>query len=455
MLIVLILASMLLTAIVIARRSAALAVVSVYLPVLLLWPFGYGIRIKGVEIDFLMAVALPIALTALWRYAWERQLTILDAIVFLYPFSDCISEWRANGQSSGMVALVAGMWTVLPSYLIGRVLIESLGMRLPFLRRFTSLLAIVSVLSFYEFRMESNPFRRLAGSLTGSQTGWSLQIRWGHGRISGPYGHAILAGVLLICGLLFSIWLYYEGKTERVDPKRPKSAWNIAAVPCLATLAGIAMTQSRGPWMGGIFGILLLYVGRAKNVKRSLARTVLFCAGLFLVFAFATARYTDEQQATHTTQDQENAMYRRELITNYVPVIENGGLLGWGMFFPHVDGQGSIDNEYLRVGIQQGYLGVILLLAMIGRAGYLLLRFNLLSGNPADIRFGFCLLGTLTSVALTLTTVYLGAQVFTVFFLFLGWAQALKPSYVAATEDYAAGQQYTSLSPFAFRRVFS
>lgn len=454
MLIVLILASALVCAFVVARRSASAAAVHIFLPALLLWPDGYGLAIKGVEIDLLQAVSLPIAIAVIWRYAAHWRVTILDILVVLYPVSSCISEWQAGGQSAGLVALVSSLCSVLPPYLIGRVLIEQHALRWPFLRRFTILLASVSVLSVYEYRMESNPFRTLAGRLTELSNGWSIQVRWGHGRIAGPYGHAILAGMLLICGFLFYLGVGGERAILHERPGNPRLSKRKHALIGAALLAGIWMTQSRGPWMGGVFGILLVYAGRAKNVRRSLVRMVLLGACIFAVFAFATERYTAEQQAGATTQDQENAMYRRELITNYVPVVKQGGLFGWGMNFPRIDGQFSIDNEYLRIALEQGYFGLLLFVVTLGRAGFLVLRSGLRAKQPTDIRFSFCLLGAITSIAMTLTTVFLGAQVFSVLFLFFGWAEALKPS-LAAAESTVPFSAPSAPVRFAFRRVFS
>ena len=36
---------------------------------------------------------------------------------------------------------------------------------------------------------------------------WAPQMRWGFGRIAGPYGHAILAGMIFLMGLIYCLWL--------------------------------------------------------------------------------------------------------------------------------------------------------------------------------------------------------------------------------------------------------
>jgi hypothetical protein len=450
MLIALIAAIALVTVFTMLRTTAEKAVMSVYLPVLLLWPFGYGWKFKGVGIDLLMAVALPLTLVLVWRAAPGWKFSLLDLLLLLYIFSATLSEWRADGQSSGLVQLVASIWDVVPPYVIGRYVVERRGARVPFVRRIVFLMFLVSLLSLYEYRMEANPFRMLAGSLTHLPSEWGIQIRWGFGRIAGPYAHAILAGTLLVAGLLLCMWLTSRGHW---DMKFQAFRWlpgKKSTYITLGLLGGVWMTQSRGPWMGGVFGLLLLLAGRARNARRALRRSLLLALAVFAVFAFYTSRYTDTHQVA-ATQDQENAIYRRELIQNYTPVVETGGLLGHGLLFPSVEGQRSIDNQYLNIALQQGYLGLGIFLLIIGVTGWRLSRAAMRSSSEEDLTFSFCLLGVFASICMTISTVYLGAQLNTFFFLLAGWAQAIRPQ----PSEAPVYQAISVPARFAFRRVFN
>ncbi|MGI8772160.1 MAG: O-antigen ligase family protein [Acidobacteriaceae bacterium] len=450
MLIALIVVLALVTLFTILRSTPEKTVTSLYLPVLLLWPFGYGWKFKGVEIDLLMTVALPLTLALLWRAAPLWKFSLLDLLLLLYIFSATLSEWHADGQSSGLVQLVSSIWDVVPPYVIGRYVVERRGARVPFVRRIVLLMFLVSLLSLYEYRMEANPFRRLAGALTHLPSEWEIQIRWGFGRIAGPYAHAILAGTLLVAGLLLSMWLASRGHWEAKFQGFRWLPGRKSTYITLGLLGGVWMTQSRGPWMGGVFGLLLLLAGRARNVRRALRRSVLLALAVFAVFTFYTSIHTDPQQVA-ATQNQENTPYRREWIENYTPVVETGGLLGHGLLFPSIEGQRSIDNQYLNVALQQGYLGLGVFLLIIGMTGWRLLRAALLSSNEEDITFCFCLLGVFASICMTISTVYLGAQLNTFFFLLAGWAQAirLQPSQAPVYQPIAMPAR------FAFRRVFN
>jgi O-antigen ligase len=298
--------------------------------------------------------------------------------------------------------------------------------------------------------MEANPFRMLAGSLTHLPSEWGIQIRWGFGRIAGPYAHAILAGTLLVAGLLLCMWLTSRGHW---DMKFQAFRWlpgKKSTYITLGLLGGVWMTQSRGPWMGGVFGLLLLLAGRARNARRALRRSLLLALAVFAVFAFYTSRYTDTHQVA-ATQDQENAIYRRELIENYTPVVESGGLIGHGLLFPSVEGQRSIDNQYLNIALQQGYLGLGIFLLIIGVTGWRLSRAAMRSSSEEDLTFSFCLLGVFASICMTISTVYLGAQLNTFFFLLAGWAQAIRPQ----PSEAPVYQAISVPARFAFRRVFN
>ncbi len=454
MLLAFIIIAALVSTIALVSKGVHEAVLGVYLPVLLLWPAGYGWRFHGVPIDMAMAASAPILLVLLWQSIRQGgAFSLSDLLVLLYAVSASASSWKAEGASAGESALVATLWGLLPAYLIGRTLLEDAEMRVRFVRRIAFLFFVVSILSVYEYRMASNPFRTATIRLGLAQPPWMMQVRWGFGRVAGPYGHAILAGALFSSGLLFSLWLGSRGhwsvkfKHLRWLPGR-KSLYISGGL-----LAGLWMTQSRGPWMGAVFGFLLLFAGRAKNVKRALRRTALLALIIFAIFAVYTNRYTD---VTHgpQTQEQENAVYRRELIPNYLPVIDRGGLLGWSRFFPRVDGQGSIDNEYLEIALTQGYLGLSLFALIIGRTGWLLLRSGLRARSREDVTFCFCLLGIFTSIALTVTTVYLGEQLFVFFFLVAGWAQSTLPLR-ATVEQTLPLYPTTAPARFAFRRVFN
>jgi hypothetical protein len=428
------------------------AVLSVVLPAMMLWPYGTGWKFKGVELDIMDAVALPVAVALALKYATRWRYTLVDLLLFFYCFSTLLSNWNADGQSAGLALGTAMVFSCFPPYIIGRAAIERPGLRVQFVKRYAFLAFVIAVLSLYEYRMERNLFREWSDRIFHNKSHLILQIRWGYARIAGPYGHAILAGCILFSALLFAIWLASEGLWG------PKFR-NLGFLPgrksmyiVLGLMLGVWMTQSRGPWMGGIFGILLILAAKARHQKRALRNVVIVSALLLTVFYIALNRYTNINHAPSDI-DQENAQYRRMLVINYMPVVERGGMLGHGIHFKPVDGQASIDNEYLNLAITQGYLGLGLFLLIVLFTSGRLIRTIILSTNRTETSFSLCLLAVFVTIVLSITTVYLGFQTFTLFFLIAGWAQEIRPARVLATASEPA-VVYPPVR-FTFRRVWS
>jgi len=218
-----------------------------------------------------------------------------------------------------------------------------------------------------------------------------------------------------------------------------------------AIVAGLLMTQSRGPWAGVVLSVIFALLMRSLSVGKA---AVVF---LVIMGAFAVATYYYGKQYTveevtdaPTTEEHQSAIYRRQLLANYIPVAMERKAFGWGITtFPKVKGQTSIDNQYLLLAVTQGFAGLGLFLAILvscaGRLLYLVGR----PARPEDQSLVFAHLAVLIGLTVTLATVYMGEQVAMLFFLFIGWVQGMRP---AAAEGAVMG-----LFParFEFRRILT
>ena len=437
-----------------SRHSALRAYLAVYLPLLAFWPIGYGFIFHGAEISPEGAASFPILFSMFrhpamrWKWQWTDLLLVLYLLEGFYAQYHIDHDFSVGGAETVGIAL-----TVVPAYFFGRYLVESKDARLAVVKRFVFLLFIVGLLSLYEYRMTVNPFEILASRVSGLTSSFFDQMRWGFARVAGPYGHAILAGIMFVSALLFQLWLAGRNTWE---PKFRGRAWLPGKKTTYITvglLGAVWMTQSRGPWMGGALGFILFMAGRARKLKKGIARAVIVSLLLFTVFYVITDKYTDVGNGP-MTQDQQNAVYRRDLLINYLPVVKQGGLYGFGSAFPRIDGQGSIDNFYLLTALQTGYVGISLFVGLIALSAFRLLRVAWVSRDRDTATFALCLLGIVVGVAATLTTVYLGAQTVAFFFLILGWAQAMEPRRESPAAAVADNEQI-SAQRFAYRRVFS
>jgi len=433
------------------RNSARKALINVYLPVVLLLPAYFRLRFPHMPpITFADAAILPLALAMFrsemgrWRLQWMDLWVVLLALV--YGASEAINTQIANGG----LALFAGITNMVLPYMAGKLLIEQdHGKGQPFrtalVRRFVVLWAAVGVVSIYDFLSGKNSWQAVFTKIIPSQPVlWPMQMRWGFGRIAGPYSHAILAGIVFLMGLIYCLWL------RRTDP-----AWGsrrvFGGIPLAprgvvlgAIVLGLLMTQSRGPWIGVGLALLFAVLVRMLPFPRATAVFLLLVAVLSVAgFAIGKA-YTDSGMAGAKDEEQRNAAYRRELLGNYIPVVLARPMLGWGVVaYPAVDGKMSIDNEYLLTAVTHGLIGLGLFLAILGGSAARLFRMAARPLAPDDRALVFAHLAVLMGLAATITTVFLGEQALILCYLIVGWIHGLNPVVV--------GEQ--AALPFKFRRV--
>ena len=436
---------------------AARVALKVYLPSMLLIPMYLQFRLGGLFLNVTSFVSLFLA--AVGFYAWQGTLkfTFLDGCIIANTLSTFYADFHRHDLKISIYAFFLTVSKSAMPYVIGRTLIEQTGMRKAFVKMLVVCVAMVAVVSLWEYRMETNPFQTLVERLTHAPAGWGRQTRWGFGRIAGPYGHAITAGMVFSTGLLMQLWLagtktWENSKSLRFLRNRKKGLYMT-----LTVALGLFMTQSRGPWIGFGFGLIIALIGFARDRKRA---AVLALSGLTIALAVTSVmlnKYTDVDASKTTDRDQLNASYRRDLIKTYQPLIDQGGLWGWGTPQTFGDGsagysknQTSIDNEYIRVAMWQGYAGIFLFILMEGLCMWHLIKLCMTLRNRDDILFTYCMLGSVIAMAFSLTTVYLGEPMGQILYLFFGWAMSIRP-----TRSAEEVQAPVATGRFAFQRVFA
>jgi O-antigen ligase len=316
-------------------------------------------------------------------------------------------------------------------------------------------LFIVSLLSIYEFRMGNSLFRPLLAGFFPSQNagGWFTQMRWGFGRVAGPYGSAILMATIVGMGYLLNRWLTVTGQWERRFKSFNPLPISKSRMLALGLIVGLLMTLSRGPWLGTLLGLVFASVGTGANQRRALLRAaVLLVVGGSAVYLFGSA-YLEGGSPDQGAEEQASAEYRTKLVDQYQDIAMQRPVWGWGRGnWPQVPGMKSIDNNYLLVALETGLVGTALFITMIGLA---LMRtfvssFRTRGVSQQEIAFRFTMAGILAAIAISLVTVYLGAQLYPLLFLFLGWTEA---SVIQAPSSQGFARVQAPAPRFAFQRV--
>lgn len=432
-----------------SSRSPERAFVAVYLPTLLLIPEYYRFIAPGIP-DPNFSQSAILALFAVFVMRGRHQTwrwSVGDGLVIAYAVSVAWSQFLATGYSDAQnLAFDMIGFAVLP-YAAAKAFIEPKGRRQEVAVRVVLLLAFVAFVSLYEFKMGRDPFRDLLRPFFPSMGwGWITNIRWGFARVAGPFGHAILAGVMFAAGFRLQRWLQQSGYWGK--------SWKGPAVTA-TLLMGMGMTMSRGPWIGAFLGAVVHYVGTAK--KRGKIIGVAIALGIVLgvpaLAAFNAYVSVGREGATNATQ--ETAAYRKELMEKYWDIVIEHMWFGWGLnTWPKVPGMPSIDNHYLLISLMHGLVTLGLFLTIILRSMTLLgMRGMSLPPQHPEGRFAFVLLSMYLMIGFSIATVYLGLQTIQLFFIVTGWAEGFLARRAPATASQPAGA--TPIPQPRFRRVLT
>jgi len=440
---------------VLAMGSARKALLWVYFPTLLLLPQDYVFYVPHLPpINFADAAILPLGMALVlemrrWRWAWMDLWVLLFAMCA--GLSEALSTELANGDwtqlfsanfaeskrlgtliANGGLMLASGILTMVLPYMAGKLLIEQQHgtMRKKVAACIVVLLAVVAGLSIYDFLTGRSLWLELGKPLLRAhQSMWVPQMRWGFGRIAGPYGHAILAGMVFLIGLVYCLWLRSADRTWGSRRLIAGLPFTVRGLSLAAIVAGLLMTQSRGPWIG--VGLALIFVLLTRYLP--VAKAAIAFAGFCIVFTagalYYANHYTERAMGQASSVEQRNAIYRRQLLTSYAPIVMQRKAFGWGITTaPVANGQVSIDNEYLSIAVREGFTGLAVFLAILAGSAAKLLRMISQPIPSEDRMLAFAHLAVLIGLMTTLATVYLGEQVVMLFFLFTGWVQAMHPA---------------------------
>jgi hypothetical protein len=409
------------------RSGTAYAFQYVFLPVLLLMPTYFLWNFRPLpSINFLEAAVIPLGVGMIFQDISRWKFSRTDIYVLAWLMSGSYADYQLGRTTDAIFSLFSNIAAGLFPYMAGKLLIEQTGSRIKVCKIFVWLLSISFFLSSYEFFFRVNPYNFIwAHFYHGQWTVWITQIRWGFGRVAGPYSQSELAGMMVFTGLLMVLWLGRSNYQERQARTPPPPLMRRGKVHIWILLAYLYITQARGPWIGGIFGMVVAGIGLAKfPVRRAIIVVSCFVLIGMPLYIFGKDYLSGPRKDYGS--EKETAQYRAELFTNYIPVAQQGGAWGWGVKFPIIDGQNSIDNEYLFSWVVQGYVGAVSLILLMLDTIITLIIHSAKAHTVRERHFTLTLLGLIVGIAFTISTVFLGDQSYDLLFLLFGWSQAIQ-----------------------------
>lgn len=431
-------------------QSPERAFLRVYLPALFLLPDYYRMVTPGLpDPTFSQAAIIPIFLVFLARGAPGWRLTLTDVFVLGFAGSVGYSQYRATGYSDAQNLVFDMVGSVVLPYILAKSVIEARGLRVAVVKQLTWILLIVVAAEAYEFRFMMNPFRRfLDPFFPGQGEGWITNIRGGFGRAAGPYGHAILCGIVMATGFRLHRW------TEKIDAWRDSAFGPYFGRAASALLvAGMGLTNSRGPWLGAFVGSFVTFIGFGASRKKRLGLVIAFLLVVGLPAGLAFSAYVSVGRKGAASDTQETAAYRKELIDKYTAIVLQQAVWGWGQnTFPRVPGMPSIDNHYINLALRHGLVSVAFFCLVLAHLWVKLWVYAWRSPSESSSgRLAWTLLAAFTAIGFAVGTVYLGLQTQQLFFLLAGWAGGLLAERPDTAEASAGAVERAPA--FRFRRV--
>ena len=411
------------------NQSVQRAFLYAYLPILLLFPDYY----KAVTPGLPDPTANQAAAVALFMVFFSQgmpgyRFSYTDVVVGIYAFAVSVSEFLASGYSDAQNLMFYELSAVLFPYLFAKSLIEPFNLRYDFAKVIVLCLSFVFVLNVYENKMGANVWQLIFGRFFPGQGGWVTTFRFGLARASGPFGHCLVAGIMMAVGYRLQRWLQWS---EAWPKKMKRLNWLPWFTPTqfftLMILGGVLSTLGKGQWLAGIVASGIVIIGRSKQRVAAMTAVlaVMVFVGVPLLIAFLN--YASVGRHNAVDDNQETAAYRYELVAEYMDVAKEHLWFGWGLMkWPEVLGFESIDNHFLLTYLNHGVIVVSLLLGMIFVMMGRLIIYGMKQplSEPRGSSLAFTLAAIFLMYFIAVATVAMMGQSCTMFFLILGLSDA-------------------------------
>lgn len=411
-----------------ARKPLRSAYLDVYLFSLFLLPGWCRFIAPGTpDPAFHESALLPLAAVWLAREWKQWRVSAGDWLVLSFAVIVGYSEYANAGYKEAQNLLFDLIAAGLLPYAMAKGLLRTTDHRVAFAKRVVTLLGILTVFMAWEFRFAYNPYRFVFDRFfPGQGDGWVTTFRYGFARSAGPYGHAILAGIVFLIGFHLQRWLENSGRWESHFRRFRLPGLGKGRALSALLLGGLVMTMVRGPQIGAAIAAVVAAIGSGPNPRRRARWAALTVLAVGIPVGIVAYSYASVGRAAAKTASQESAAYRKELIDKYVDVALDHALLGWGRNgWPKVAGMPSIDNYYLLLSLMHGVVATLLLAALLAGMTIRLLRNGMRSGmlRPKGSSLSFRLAGIFAGFSFAVLTVYMGDNVIPIFFTLVGFAE--------------------------------
>ena len=443
-----------------AQRGLAQAVLQVWLPAFLFFPFNFTVKVvSGIPVINVMQTAILPILAALLRDKLPIMVFgSMEKFLAIYVGFRAFADFLGRGYSDAQNYTFYMLTVLIGPYLIGRYVIDRREMDIAVARTFVMIFVIWFPMFAYELKFWTSPIFTIFGRFFPG-AGSGLSLRYGLARTAGPFGHPILACIMIVTVYRLHRWLSWMGEW-----KKPQTGWlgklekltRWTRIPLAGQISILfiimsLMTISRGPWIGGFAGAGLAMVGNAKNRKKALIIFVLVMVIGGGAGKAALDDYITPEDGEAISGEAQTMLYRKVMIERYREFMYEKMWFGWGLTkVPQIKGMESIDNAFFLMALQHGVIAPAIFVSIFAYAIVTQIQFGL-KAPAKDPPLGFTFAGIYLAAFVSFASVYMGNQTEPVLFFLLGWGESVKNRREVFSTSATIGENPTVKPPF--RRI--
>jgi len=452
--------AMLISIVVLVKKDLETAFLRVWIPFFMLLPFIFWIHVPlAADYNFMSAAIFPILFVLLKNKFKEIEFGPMETLLLVYVVIRVVADSLSRGYSDAQHYAHYMVSSVIGPFLLGRYIINSRRMDIETARRFVLMLLLLFPMFLYEAKFWVNPIYKLLSPLFPNSLS-GLSIRYGLARTAGNFEHPILACIMIIVAYRLHRWLSWLGVWEQVQ-----SGWlgwiqkQSARFPLvfkhqisIVLIVMALMTISRGPWIGGIAGAVLVFAGNTTNRKKWLIIVVAALLIGGIVAQTALDAYITPKEGEILAGEAQTMLYRKVMIDRYKEFLMERLWTGWGLTtVPKIQSMESVDNAFFLMALQHGLLAPAVFVVIFLYAIATQVKFGL-KAAPGEPPIGFTFSGIYLMCFVAFSTVYMGAQTEPMLFLLLGWGESIK-NRKEATGIAKSSEEEQASPKLPFRRV--
>lgn len=370
---------------------------------------GLGLINYFFTLNHLRLLALALLLPLLWRL-WRASATMplgrhpADRFLLAYLLLAAVLQLReANLTSTLRGAFYLFTDVFLPYYVVSRS-VKTMEDFKHALLGFVLAALPLAAMAVWETWRHWNLYSALVGALG---TSWSFDgylARAGLQRANVTTGQPIPLGYVM--GMALGFFLYLQRFIAQ-----PRLRW----MGALALAAGLAVTFSRGPWVGAAVMLAVWVWLGPKGLSRLVKWGLL---GLLALPVLALVPLKGGGSAIDLLPfigkvEAENISYRDRLLDNALVVIDRNFWLGSVDYLQTpemqsmIQGEGIIDivNSYVSVALERGVIGLFLFVGVFAYAGWRALQASKRAQDDEQTALGRVLVAVLAGTMVTIFTV--------------------------------------------------